>query len=137
MTTAAVETRRLYMFENLTGAISEYANKERSLSFLQAIANVVWVRHGRKGCAPPVVRFGPGVAHGKVQASYTEGRGLIELIENQRNVGVLLHELTHCMGFGMPHGRAFVRKYLDLLVEYGRCERTPLVLDASMFGLKP
>lgn len=132
-----IETRRLYSFEANSKAISKYAQRNRSLRFLLSVADEVWAKHGRKGRGVPAVAFGEGTPHGASVASYCEGFRYIELVEGQRNVVVLVHELTHAMGYGNPHGNGFVRKYFDLLVEFGRCERGALVLEASTFGIRP
>ena len=136
MTPEAIETHRLYKFEELTQAISPYANRRRTLPFLKSIAQDVWAKHGRARLDVPIIRIGKGTPCGGSTASYADGYGLIELTRPQATVGVLLHELTHSMGFGRPHGKGFVRKYFDLLVEYGRCEKGKLILDASLFKLK-
>ena len=130
-----IDTHRLYQFEELTGAIGPYSNKLRSQPFLRQLVDRVWTKHGRKGLPPPAIRFGPGtpVANGRI--SYCLGYSEIELIASHRTVGVLLHEIVHAPGY-LTHGRGFVRKYFDLLVEYGRCERAPLLLDAKLFKMK-
>lgn len=131
----AVETRRLYKFENLSIAYSPYANKPRSLSFLRHLARAVWAQHGRRGLPCPAIEFGEGTPLGADRASYCEGYSYINLCEGQRDVAVLLHELAHAHGHG-THGPGFVRRYFDLLVRYGRCDQTLLTLDAARFNIK-
>jgi hypothetical protein len=131
-----VETRRLYCFEGSTRALSDYANKQRRLAPLRRLAAAVWADHGRKGLPPPVIEFGTGTLFSGQSTSYCAGYSLICLVEGQRDIGTLLHELTHALGYGTPHGPGFVRKYFDLLVSYGRCERGALELDAALFKLK-
>lgn len=131
-----VETRRLYAFESSSKNYSSFANKQRPLSFLCALAADVWQKHGRSRQRVPDVAFGEGTPHGSQKVSFCEGRNYIELAETQRDVKVLLHELTHALGYGNPHGKGFVRKYFDLLEEYGRCDRGALLLDAALFKLK-
>ena len=130
-----IDTHRLYQFEELTSSISPYSNRARSYPFLARLAAHVWAKHGRHGLPPPEIRFSPGtpVANGPI--SYCVGYSEIELIAAHRTVGVLLHEIVHALGY-LTHGRGFVRKYFDLLVEYGRCERAPLLLDAKLFKMK-
>ncbi len=130
-----VETRRLYRFESLTIAYSKYANKPRSLPFLRHLAQLVWITHGRHGNRCPVIEFGEGTPFGADRASYCEGYRYINLCEGQRDVAVLLHELTHARGHG-THGPGFVRRYFILLSEYGRCDYTLLMLDAARFGIR-
>lgn len=130
-----VETRRLYRFENLSRAYSAYATKPRSLSFLRRLAAAVWLKHGRRGLPVPVIEFGDGTPHGGERVSYCAGYSYINLAQGQRDASVLLHELTHARGHG-THGLGFARKYFDLLVEFGRCDRDALLLDAAMFKVK-
>lgn len=131
-----VETRRLYAFESSSKNYSSFANRQRSLPFLRTLAGAVWRKHGRTRQATPSIAFGEGTPHGNQKVSFCEGRNYIELAETQRDVKVLLHELTHALGYGNPHGKGFVRKYFDLLEEYGRCDRGALLLDAALFKLK-
>lgn len=59
-----------------------------------------------------------------------DGTHEIILSRQQRNVGVLLHELAHGMYWGgLPHGPAFARRYLHLLITYGRVP--PTVIDEA------
>lgn len=134
----AVETRRLYRFEEIFAESSlGKVCRERSLPFLRRLLREVWAKHGRARLSPPDLSFGPGTPHGKGFASFAEGYSYIELKEGHRNVLVLLHELTHTLGYGAPHGAGFVRKYIELLVEYGGCSEGELILGAGLFKLNP
>ena len=131
-----VETRRLYKFEHIFATERlKGACRRRSLRFLRALLLSVWGKHGRRGLRPPDLTFGPGTPHGKDLVSFANGYHHIELVEGQRSVLVLLHELTHTLGYGNPHGPGFVRKYLNLLVEYGGCDEGELSLAAGLFNL--
>ena len=135
MTRTGVDTRRLYRFEDLTKSISPFANRHRSESFLRKMAEIVWQEHGRRNQQCPDVRIGSGIKHDRYFVSFCEGRKKIELTEAQATVCVLLHGMTHAIGFGNPHGKGFVRKYFELLVQYGKCEQGPLIMDAKLFGI--
>lgn len=134
------ETRRLYQFEAtfLHPVNKPYINKPRSLRYLNALTARVWEKHGRKGLPPPSVDIADGA-----EWSTCQGYSHIVLATAKRtrhnlphdNIEVLLHELTHAMGYG-THGPGFVRKYLQLLVEYGRCDEGELRLAMTLFRLK-
>ena len=134
----AVETRHLYRFENISTAVSKYANATRSEKTLREIARNVWAKHGRKGRRCPEVVVVDGA-----KWSTCSGHSLIELAtaaatkgnQPHNTIGVLLHEMTHAMGYG-THGRGFVRKYFQLLVEYGKCDLPALILDAHLLKVK-
>lgn len=128
----AVETRRLYRFES-TFLHPRYApalNKPRSLRYLRALAEKVWAKHGRKGAKTPQVTIVDG-APWSTCAGYSQI--VLATAKNTRGnvphdtVEVLLHELTHALGHG-THGRGFVRRYAELLVEYGGCDAEELRL---------
>jgi hypothetical protein len=130
-----VETRRLYTFENAFFTTPDKVCRPRSLRTLKALAARVWAKHGRKRQGPPTLEYGPGTPHGSMMVSYAAGRKYIQLAPDQRNVLCLLHEITHSLGYGAPHGPGFVCKYMDLLVEYGNCDRGELTLAAGLFKL--
>lgn len=132
----AIETRRLYNFEYMSKAISPYSLRPRSLKFLKSLAARVWAAHGsRRVPSITVVKGAPW--------SYCRGRSEIVLATGHNTHGnfphntveVLLHELVHALGHG-THGAGFVRRYFNLLVEYGKCERGALTIDAALFKLK-
>ncbi|MDP3939801.1 MAG: hypothetical protein Q8R92_16915 [Deltaproteobacteria bacterium] len=131
-----VETRRLYKFERMF--MQDNAFRPRPLKDLRAIAANVWSKHGRKGLPCPSVGFTR-----RVKYSYCVGFSKIRITrradthEGLRHdtIDVLLHELVHAMGYG-THGRGFVRKYVDLLVEYAGCEEGELRLGMAMFNIK-
>jgi len=133
-----VDTRRLYCFENtyLTGA---YLQKPRSLRFLKTLAEKVWAKHGRKHVRVPSIAIVEGAKWSSC-TGYSE-IALATATSTRRNVphntvDVLIHELTHAMGFGNPHGPGFARKYVELLVEYGRCHEGELKLAMRLFNIK-
>ncbi len=129
------ETRRLYFFEHIfSSELPVFALKDRSLAFLQAILNLVWAKHGRKNLAAPSLVFGTGTSHASERASFAQGYSLIELIEGQRTVMILLHEITHTLGYP-THGKGFAEKYLELLVEYGKCDEGELRMAMSLFKI--
>ena len=131
-----VETRRLYAFEDVFGKeLPYFTRRDRSLSFLACLLSIVWAKHGRKNTKCPKLVFGEGVPHNGEKTSFAVGYDHIELVEGQRTVMILLHEITHTLGFGRPHGPGFVRKYLELLVEYGKCDEGELRMAMSLFKI--
>lgn len=135
-----VETRRLYLFEQVIDRLGfpAYLTRVRSEKYLRALAAKVWGKHGRSRVRVPSVDVIDGEP-----ISYCLGYTKIVLAtkKNTRsnlphnNIEVLLHELTHAIGY-TPHAKGFVRKYIQLLVEYGRCEEGKLLLAMSMFKIK-
>lgn len=138
---AMVETRRLYQFEQVfmrpeCAPLSSI--KPRSQAYLQRFARKVWAKHGRKGIRVPVVKLRQDLDH-----SWCVGFSLIELSISGKARGgfkhntieVLLHELVHAIGY-RTHGRGFVRKYVELLVEYAGFDEGELRLALSLFNIK-
>ena len=136
-----VETRRLYRFEAavfLPGEeLAKYASRPRSEKFLKNLATKVWKKHGRKNVGVPNIEITEGTF------SYCLGYSDIVLARatNTRfnlphnTVDVLLHELTHAMGY-QTHGKSFVKKYVQLLVEYGKLSEDELLFHLAMFNIK-
>jgi len=133
----AVDTRRIYLFEAVfTRHLPSYVWMERSIQFLRTTAMVVWMKHGRRGLNVPTIEFHRGLTRDGELYSYSDGFRYIALAPTQRNVMILLHELTHAMGYGSPHGDSFAHKYAELLVEYGGCDEGLLVLFLANVGIK-
>ena len=131
-----IETRRLYLFEQVfTRDLPIEARADKSIQFLRELAARVWRTHGRKNLDVPKVQCGSETSHGGLWFSYCDGYGLIVLSRVQRTVAVLLHELAHAMGYG-THGKGFVRKYVQLLVEYGKCDEGELAVALSVCNIK-
>ena len=131
----SVETRRLYRFENMSKAISPYSNRKRSIKFLRSLAAEIWAEHGRSNCRVPSVQIGEGLVDKHTHISFCDGYSRIELTEAQATACVLIHEITHALGYGNPHGKGFVKKYFQLLVQYGKCDEGELMLDAKLYGI--
>ena len=136
----AVETRRVYKFEDVFFApempLFKFASRPRSLAYLRRLAAVVWAKHG-KG------RPMPAIAATDLPYSFCDGASIgLAKAENTRTniphntIDVLLHELTHAVGFG-THGKGFTRKYAQFLVQYGGCARSELHRAMAAFKLKP
>lgn len=136
----AVETRHLYKFEAifLRPEKKKFLNTPRSLKYLRTLAVKVWRKHGRKKSATPRIWVIDGAPW-----SWCEGYSEIYLATKantrqhipHNTVEVLLHELVHCIGYH-AHGRAFVRKYLQLLVQYGKCDELELRIALRLFNVR-
>lgn len=132
-----LETRRLYKWEAAALKVTDYVGQPRTESFLQNLAAEVWAKHGRERVSVPVVNVVDGATWSDCQG-YT--RITLATAKNTRKniphntIDVLLHELTHAIGF-RTHGYGFVRKYAQLLVEYGKCDPCELRMSMEMFNL--
>jgi hypothetical protein len=134
----SVDTRRLYKLEHTFFMDKPYLRKPRAIKFLRDLAAQVWAKHGRSGSGVPSVAIVDGAPN-----SHCCGRSEIVLATDKstyknvahNTVDTLLHELTHAMGY-TQHGKAFVRKYMQLLVEYGKCDEGELSVAMSMFKVK-
>lgn len=129
VTRAMVETRRLYRFEKLFFA-EGFVARERSIEYLRELAARVWTKHGRRGVRVPDIKLDR-----TEPVSYCRGYVDIGIVPQQKSIDVLLHELVHAIGY-RNHGRSFVRKYVELLVEFGGCEEGELRLALSLFNIK-
>lgn len=121
------ETNRLYKYENHTK--TGLPTKERTIQYLHKLAAKIWEKHGRAGLSVPSV-----VTWDK-RYSETFGYSEIRLARNHRNEAVLIHEITHAIGFH-SHDSAFVSKYISLLVEYGGADEGELIIGMGMYGVK-
>lgn len=136
-----VETRRLYRFEQVfmrPDTAPAQTLRARSRGYLQALATRVWAKHGRKGVGVPSVTLRPDcdwswcLGYTEIHLS-TSGRARGGWMHN--NTEVLLHELVHAIGY-RSHGRGFVRKYVELLVEYGGYHEGELRLALTLFNIR-
>lgn len=121
-------TRKLYTWESTT-YMGLWAQKDRSIGQLRRLAARIWKLEGMKKPLPRVVA-GRGVTNGHdgPYLSYwqecMDRTSVVVLARHQRNVAVLLHELAHALYLGgLDHGPAFARRYLYLLLTYGRVPR--------------
>ena len=93
----------------------------------------VWNDYGN---VRPVPRldFGPGTPAGNTVASFCDwgDNRRIELVEGERTLAVLIHEVVHALGYG-THGKRFVNKYIEILSRYAKCDEGALRLGAKLF----
>lgn len=129
----AAETRRFYYVDMLlaTGDVrSYYSDERRAKAFLQRLLIRVWREEGRAGQGYPDLQ----IDNTKGAYSYCEGRRLIVLATRQTCITILLHEIVHALGYAR-HDKRFVRRYLQLLVKYGRCEEGPILIFLGLNGI--
>jgi hypothetical protein len=113
-------TRALYHTEAQIIEKIPHMIRARSLSSLQKRLDQIWhdwVTQRGSQRPKPLLRFGPGVRHGRYRLSYTQDTDpgqVIELAPGGRNWYVLAHELAHALG-PSEHGIGFARVYHDLL----------------------
>lgn len=112
----AQDTRRVYAWEMTT-----FRGAPRvSIHALRRLARRVW-RETRCRAMLPTIVAGRGTPyHGRLY-SYCDGTRIV-LARNERQVFVLLHELTHAMGYD-DHDAAFLRQYQQLLRRYAGWRR--------------
>lgn len=138
----ADETARLYRWEDYTKTAKGFPYTlvcERTMIDLNLFAVDVWEKHGREGWYMPKIKAWNGLfwkqKNRKWQGwSFSLGRD-IKLAKRHRNRLVVLHELTHAMGF-WTHGRGFVRKYTGMIEYYTGIEPAWIDLSLGMFGIK-
>lgn len=88
---------------------------------LRRIAMKIWhdlfSTSGRDYYPLPNIRAGRGVKYNGYLYSYYEKYYGIVLARNQRNIVILIHELTHALGYD-DHDKAFVNQYFKLLRKF-------------------
>lgn len=112
-----VNTRKLYQLEATlyNNKVFNQLTKQRSLKFLRELTAFIWDKE-KFGKDIPEVRFGNGVSYGHLMYSWCDGL-TIELVETQRDVLTLIHEMVHALGYDY-HDALFVEMELYLLVKY-------------------
>lgn len=137
------DTYRLYKWES---AMVKYhlfpdsLTKRRSMEYLRKFAHRVWSKHGRNGIDKLDIKaWNATYWHtGKEKWrgwSYAMGFKEMRLGRDFRTTQYVLHELTHCIGY-FWHGKEFVRKYGELLVEYGGLDEGWVAMSMGMYGIK-
>lgn len=130
----SVQGRKLYEFDGRWLARVRRWPKY-PVARLRALAVRIARDHAR---VAPVVVGGRGTRGGDgTLYSYQHGQR-IELVRNDQDVPVLLHELAHWLQGerGQVHGPAFVRRYLGLLVRYAGLNEQEIQFAASMMGVR-
>lgn len=114
----AADTRALYSYET-----DQFRDpgliRRRSMPALRRMAQKLWEAEntGRNEAMPEIVA-GDGYYQNGRWLSYCEGRRKIVLARHERNHLVLIHELTHALGYA-THGVRFRARYFKLLTRYG------------------
>lgn len=108
----AVDTRRLYRFEDTTH-FGTWLEQPRRMAYLRRWALRLWALYGRTHALRVVA--GRGTPHGAALVSYALGTSYVQLARHQRTLKVLAHELVHVLGYPY-HNRAFVHKLQEVLV---------------------
>lgn len=107
----ARDTRFVYTWEFTTfrGA------RRLRMATLRRLAQRVWRDARCRGPLPTIVAGRGTPYHGRLYSYCEDGR--IVLARNERQVYVLLHELTHAIGYD-DHDAAFLRQYQRWLRRY-------------------
>jgi hypothetical protein len=110
----AAQTRALYRYEE-TRFRDSHLLKRRSIGELRRLTARIWqAEKTARPDAPPAIIAGRGVYQSGRWMSYCEGRNKIVLIRQDRNILLLIHELTHAIGFTW-HGVPFRSRYFHML----------------------
>jgi len=128
------DTRWLYRLEDTTLRYNSFANADRPMAFLREFAERVWAAEAPAGRRKPTITADYGTLHNGRAYSYCEGFTKIVLARSQRNVLVLLHELTHALG-PCVHGPKFIRLYFRLLRRWAGYHRWFLETVAAERGI--
>lgn len=133
---ATLETKRVYRFED-TYLSSPFLNKDRAIGELRRVGRHIWKQEGTKLLLPTFIA-GQGIyQNGRYLSFYSPSNHTIVFARNQREYGVLIHELVHAMGRKYwNHGAPFVKRYFELLVQYGRQDLNELVFAAAQFDIR-
>lgn len=118
----ALHTRRLYAWEREVMHVRRPLNVSLPMEVIHAWVDTIWLSEGRTKRKPRVVAGRGEFYNGRWLSFYQTTPGpRIVLARNQRNLGVVLHELAHALvgNRGYDHGPAFVECYLYLLERYG------------------
>ena len=128
MTSSGWDTRRVYLFE------AQYfrghsLSRSIPMAKLRRIATKIWrdlfSTSGRDYYPLPNIRAGRGVKYNGLLYSYYLSNDSITLARNQRNIVVLIHELTHALGYD-DHDKAFVNQYFKLLRKFTNIDSSAL-----------
>lgn len=130
----ASDTRWLYRLEDETLRYNSFANADRSMKFLRALVDKVWAAEAPAGRRKPTIRADDGVIYNGKAYSFCLGFTDIILARSQRNVLVLLHELTHALG-PCVHGKKFIKLYFGLLRRHAGYHRWFLQNIAAERGI--
>ena len=133
--TAAIDTRRLYSFED-SDEYFPWLDDLQPMHVLRRLAWRIWEECPTGRCwSRPSLSAGRGTRHGPRLTSFTEGNR-ITLVPRQRTRRILIHEMVHVIG-PVGHGSAFVECYVRLLVRYGRQQEDLLRLRmATIAGVR-
>lgn len=131
-------SRRAYAFNRGLLELSPYLREDRPIAHLRSLSTVVWRREARLKHAAPKIVAGAGWDLGPKWGltSYSQ-KGLIVLTRDQRNIGVLLHELAHALGphDKLTHGPAFIERLVRLLHLYGAVHPAKLMAAVLKSGV--
>lgn len=114
MSTPSHDTRRLYHFEE----VYFRGQPTKPIATLRKLGERIWQAKSKKRhkCIPIIA--GQGFWHLGRYYSYCDGSKIV-LARNERKTFVLIHEMTHALGYDY-HDKSFVKAYLQLLIEYDK-----------------
>lgn len=123
-----IDTRKLYKLEMLFPV-----ERDRTMKQLRSLGHQIWeIESGNMKVLPEIVA-GQGCYYGNTFMSFCykiDGQQTKIILSRQhRKPHILIHEMTHALGF-MDHSLKFVKRYFDLLVKYGNYDYNFLLLTA-------
>lgn len=123
-----IDTRKLYKLETLFPP-----EKDHSMTQLQNLGHEIWLKESGNMKMLPEIVAGQGSYYGNTFLSFCYKIGnqppKIILARQHRKPNVLIHEITHGLGY-WNHGTRFIKRYFDLLVKYGNYDYNFLLLTA-------
>ena len=122
-------TLNLYRFEVEYFPKNHYLLKSQPISTLQNLGEKIWYDYNVTPRKMPLIRFGAGY----YCYSWTDG-DVIELAPWERNKLVLIHEMTHILGYP-NHDKHFVRLYMELLMQYTPIKEMVLLGGLTFYNI--
>lgn len=127
---ASLASRRAYAFQWRLQKLSPHLRRDRPMAELQRLTAYVWSAE-RSTLPMPRVVAGDGWRHpvwGLTSYCDTNLRRIV-LCRDNRNIGVLIHELAHALGpwDKVIHGQAFLARQFRLLETYGSVDPIDLL----------
>jgi hypothetical protein len=129
-------SRRAYFLDDHLHYLNSRAAYGRTRQELQELLDLVWRDYTPRRRKPVLKFVRTGPTHFLKEEFYHPQFGpVIQISSRNMTDGVLLHEVTHAMGF-WEHGPRFLRRFIDLLVRYCGAEEGELVMLAGLAGAK-
>lgn len=130
-----IDTRHVYHFDHLFISMnnSHHCNKWITLQQGRSFLQRVWEGFGP---APKLERWYRSFNKlGTMSGFYNSDEHYVAVVPRFRNRLILLHEVTHAEGL-YDHDRRFMKRYIELLARYARCEPGHMLILNGLLGVK-